>query len=98
MAKLIDKSWFRTDEFEIVTEWPKGGYVVWAIGRDNFQHPGYLPLAQPAQEKYHIRTDTLKALYIGDEALCLAALKQAIRGGCDEAKFRKIQKTHAEAA
>lgn len=91
MEKIVDKHWFRTDEFEVVTEWPRG-YIVWAIGRENFQHPGYLPLAQIAEEKYHIRTDTLKALYVGDEALCLAALDKAVKNGCDEAGFRRLQK------
>jgi hypothetical protein len=92
MEKIIDKGYWRIDEYEIVTEWPWGGYVVWAIGRGNFPHPGYLPLAQPAQDEYHIRIDTLKALYVGDEALCLAALDEAVEHGCDESGFKKLQK------
>ncbi len=91
MERIIDKHWFRTDEYEIVTEWPWGGYVVWAIGRENFPYPGYLPLAQPAQKVNHIRLDTLKALYVGDEALCLAALKEAAEHGCDEPKFNALK-------
>lgn len=90
MERIIDKHWFRTDEFEIVTEWPLG-YVVWAIGRKNFPHSGYLPLANEAQDKYHIRLDTLKALYVGDESLCLAALNEAIEHGCDEYKFNALK-------
>lgn len=90
MERIIDKKWFRTDEFEIVTEWP-WDYIVWAIGRENFPHPGYLPLAKPAQNEHFVRLDTLKALYVGDEALCLAALDEAIEHGCDEDKFNALK-------
>lgn len=89
--KIIDVNRWNTQEYEIVAEWPWGGYVVWAIGRENFPHLGYLPLAQEAQEKYHVRLDTLKALYVGDEALCLAALKEAVEHGCDESKFKELK-------
>lgn len=85
MAKIIDGD----DVFEVVNEWPFGGYVVWNIGRHNFKHEGYLPLAQV--DGYHVRPRTLKALYVGDEALCLAVLHEAGLHGVDEAKFRKMK-------
>lgn len=77
-------------EFEIVTEWPKGGYVVWNIGRHNFEHEGYIPLAQ-VNANYTVNPITLKALYVGDEDLCLAVLHEAGLHGVDEAKFRKMK-------
>lgn len=82
--------------YDVVTEWPAGGYSVWAIGRHNFLHPGFLPLAQASDVPYHIKPDTLKALYVGNEALCLAALDEAIEHGCDEAKFNQIASRFAE--
>ena len=92
MEKIIDTNYGRTDEFEVVTEWPRGGYTIWNIGRKNFQHPGYLPLAQPMKEnKYWVRLDTLKALRGEDEDLCLAALREAGKRGCDEEKFNQIK-------
>ncbi len=76
--------------FEVVTEWPRGGYVVWNIGRHNFEHEGYIPLAQ-VDGRCYINPQTLKALYVGDEALCLAVLHEAGLHGVDEAKFNKMK-------
>lgn len=88
--KLIDKN--ATHEFEVVNEWPFGGYEVWNIGRNNFPHPGYIPLCQEGPVKYHINPYTLKALFVGDEELCLKVLKYASQHGCDEDTFNKIKK------
>lgn len=77
-------------EFEIVNEWPRGGYVVWNIGRHNFEHEGYIPLAQ-VNADYTINPVTLKALYVGNEDLCLAVLREAGHHGVDEAKFNKMK-------
>jgi hypothetical protein len=85
MAKIIDGR----DVFEVVNEWPFGGYVVWNIGRHNFKHEGYLPLAQV--DGYHVRPWTLKALYVGDEALCLRVLKEAGYHTVDESRFNQMR-------
>lgn len=102
--KFIDKKpGFPTHEFEVVDRWPMG-YFIWNIGRQNFPHEGYLPLAQEASQKYHVRTNTLKALYVGDEDLCLAAMNAAqhVRGYFDEDRFielkREIERQHHESA
>ena len=75
---FIDKKWFRTDVFEIVDTFPDG-YIVWPIGRDNFPHVGYIPLAKPAG-KFSVSTDGLKALKVESEEVALHVLKMAIRG------------------
>ena len=75
-TKIIDVKFGRTDEFEVVNEWPVGGYVVWNIGRHNFPHPGYLPLTQ-VKADHHIVPETLKAFYVGDEPLCREVLRYA---------------------
>ena len=91
MEKFIDvKRGFPTHVFEIVNKWPWGGYTVWNIGRENFQHPGYIPLAQEGSLPYHINQKTLKALYVGDEDLCLRVLRYASQHGCDEKKFAEL--------
>ena len=99
-ALLIDKTPFMPiREFEVVEEWPLG-YFVWMIGRRNFQFPGYLPLAQEASEPYHVRTDTLKALYVGDEGLCeyIATKGHYINGYVTEDAFKKLKKEYDQEA
>jgi hypothetical protein len=69
MKKIIDKRWYRTDTFEVVDEFPSN-YVVWNIGRHNFQHKGYIPLAETDEtfdDMFHIKTETLKTLFVGEE-------------------------------
>ena len=92
--KIIDVKYNRTDEFDVVDEWPEGGYVVWNIGRHNFLHPGYIPLAQVTAD-YHIVPETLKALYVGDESLCLRVLRAAGIGPREEKKrYESIKAEH----
>lgn len=85
---------FITDKdrvFEVVTRWPSSSrYKVWNIGRHNFEHEGYIPLAEVYPD-YTINPRTLKALYVGDEALCLAVLHEAGLHGVDEDKFIKMK-------
>lgn len=88
-TKIIDVKRYRTDEFDVVDEFPNG-YVVWNIGRSNFQHPGYIPLAR-ADANYHVDLGSLKALYVGDENLCLSILREAGLHGVDKDKFLKIK-------
>lgn len=75
---FVDKNWYRTDVFEIVDTFP-AGYVVWAIGRDNFPHEGYIPLAK-STGKFTVSTDGLKALKMESEEIALHVLKMAIQG------------------
>lgn len=89
-TKIIDVHFNREDVFEVVNEWPRGGYIVWNIGRSNFPHPGYIPLCQTREYPF-VNLETMKALYVGDEALCLKVLKEASRHGCDEARFNEIK-------
>ncbi len=90
----MDKTYItdRNYVFEVVTEWPRSGYKVWNIGRHNFKHEGYIPLAQ-VDVDYRINPATLKALYVGDEALCLAVLREAGYHSVDEAKFNMMRTT-----
>jgi hypothetical protein len=88
-TKIIDVHYGRTDEFDVVYEFPDT-HVVWNIGRHNFPHPGYIPLAKVTAD-CHIVPGTLKALYLGDENLCLAILREAGHHGVDKDKFLKIK-------
>lgn len=92
---FVDEKYGRKDKFEVVDEWPSGGYKVWNIGRSNFPYEGYIPLAQSTPEnKYVVKLDTLKALKVGDEDLCLKVLKAAGQKGVDEEKFNKLKEEH----
>lgn len=93
-TKIINRHFDREDVFEVVNEWPAGGYSVWNIGRSNFPHPGYIPLCQKGDYPY-VNLVTLKALHVGNEALCLEILKEAGYHGCDEARFNEIKSRFA---
>lgn len=49
MEKFIDGSY----EFETTNEFPDG-YEIWAIGRRNFEHKGYVPLCE-VDENYNVK-------------------------------------------
>lgn len=53
MNILVTENYNRKDIFEIVDEYPHG-YIVWPIGRRNFPFTGYVPLAKPTDEPYHL--------------------------------------------
>lgn len=76
MAKYIEDTnqFGRTDRFEIVNEFP-AGYQVWPIGRENFPHEGYLPLAV-VDSNYHVDLNTLRCIEVESEGLALAALRE----------------------
>lgn len=76
--------------YKVVDKWPSGGYQVWNIGRHNFEYEGYIPLAQ-VDANYRINPATLKALYVGDEGLCLAVLREASLHNVDEAEFNEMK-------
>jgi hypothetical protein len=92
MKKIIDKRWYRTDTFEVVDEFPSN-YVVWNIGRQNFPHKGYIPLAEIDEtfdDMYHIKTETLKTLFCGEE-LSDFIIKSASKRDIDKKEFLKIK-------
>lgn len=81
MDKLINKHWYRTDEYEPVEQFPDR-YIVWNIGRANFPFENYIPLAKPdPANKYHVRLTDLKALKCESEGLALFILHKASAGG-----------------
>lgn len=88
-TKIIDVHYGRTDEFDVVYEFPET-HVVWNIGRRNFPHPGYIPLAR-VDATYHVVPGSLKALYVGDENLCLAIMREGALRGVDKDKFLKMK-------
>jgi hypothetical protein len=92
MKTIIDKKWYRTDTFEIVEEFPTN-YIVWNIGRHNFQHKGYIPLAEidsSFDDLYHIKTETLKTLFVGEE-LSDFIIESAGRNDINKKKFETIK-------
>lgn len=94
MKKYItDECYGRKDIFEVVDEYPNG-YVVWAIGRHNFQHPGYVPLAKEIKGTYNVDTTSLKTIKV-DERVALIILREAVRKGVDEKRFKKIIKQYS---
>ena len=90
MKTIIDKTNLgRIDRFEVVDAWP-AGCVVWNIGRENFRHEGYLPLAYVSAD-YRVDMSRLQAYHVGDEALCLKVLAAAGRGTVDYERFKQIR-------
>jgi hypothetical protein len=92
MKTIIDKKWYRTDTFEIVEEFPTN-YIVWNIGRHNFQHKGYIPLAEidsSFDDLCHIKTETLKTLFCGEE-LSDFIIESASKRDIDKKEFLKIK-------
>lgn len=86
MEKFVDKKWFRTDVYDIVDQFPEG-YIVWNIGRQNFNHPEYIPLALPdPEQEFHVLTKGLKALKVESEELAKFIMDKAIKGVHDPNK------------
>lgn len=77
MNKIIDKKWFRVDEFEIVDEWPDG-YFIWNIGRENFMYPEYIPLAKKGNLPYLVDLTCLKAFKCESEEIALKCMRTAM--------------------
>ena len=90
MEKIIDNTYNNTRVFEVVDKWPSGDFTVWNIGRHNFKHEGFIPLCQ-TDANYHINPNTLKALNVGDETLCLAVLREAGHGTVNERRFEAMR-------
>lgn len=95
MKTIVDKhpSWGRTDVFEIVEEWPEG-YQLWNIGRSNFRHEGYLPLCIEGEKRYYVNLNKLKALYLGDEDLCLYIMKKGGLKTVEKEDYLKLRKEY----
>lgn len=98
MEKIVNKDyWGRTDEYEIVNEFPEG-YVIWNIGRGNFDQPCFVPLAKPDPDReFGIIRTGLKALKVESESLALYVMDQAIKGDRvpeDKKWFDKVVKRY----
>lgn len=77
---INEDSFGRIDRYEIVDKFPDG-YVVWNIGRLNFDHPCFVPLAKPDPEReYGILRTGLKALKVESEELAKFVMNEAIKG------------------
>ena len=77
MDKIINKKWYREDEYEIVDEWP-AGYFIWNIGRENFMFPEYIPLAKKGNQPNHIDPTSLKAFKAPSEEIALKCMRAAM--------------------
>lgn len=86
MEKFIDGSYV----FEKTNEFPDD-YEIWAIGRRNFEHKGYVPLCE-VDENYNIKRDTLKALKVKDETFAQSLLYEAIKRGVNKKKYNRMIK------
>ena len=78
--------------FEIVEEFPDSA-VVWNIGRHNFQHEQYIPLAfidNSWDDNYHIDPQRLKAIKVRSEEIALHILDVAHHETVDKEKFMEI--------
>ena len=103
MKTIIDKTyWGATDIYEVVDEFPTN-YVVWNIGRKNFQHECYLPLAErksndpDSWEYWTIKRNTLKALKVESEELALYILEYSHRKTVDSTNFSQIVNSYKNA-
>jgi len=90
---LVDRHWFRTDKFKIVDEFPDG-YVVWAIGRENFRHRCYIPLVKQRPGSFEIEINSLLALNVSSEELALRILNKAVRSGVRKRDFINMKNTY----
>ena len=93
METIIDKTWYRTDKFEPVTEIPFG-YSVWNIGRRNFPHERCIPLAKPGHNEYswqrNVDVTTLKYIMVETEELALRIMEEASQHGVSRERFYEI--------
>lgn len=94
MELFIDKTPWRADLYTVCDEFPEG-YIVWNIGRRNFPHPTFIPLAIPTDE-FHISLNGLKALKVESEEVALHILKAAGRGTYGKIDRNNIGKVIAD--
>lgn len=95
---FTDNVFGRTLTYSTTDTFPQG-YVVWPIGRHNFPHLGFIPLARTTDVPFHIDLKGLLALRCHDEKEALYILKKAVRGdykrtnltsGLDRNAFQKL--------
>lgn len=89
MEKIVDKHLGFIRTYEVVDEYPQG-YVVWRIGRKNFKHECYIPLARPASEPFHIDPESLKALKLESEELALYVMETASKTDVNHFNFSDV--------
>lgn len=80
--------------FEVAKELP-AGYIVWNIGRHNFQFEGYIPLCQ-ADDNYNVNTKTLKALKVKSEKFALEVMSKAIKLNLSDKELKQLLKKGGE--
>ena len=82
-------------EFEIVESFPEGAFV-WNIGRENFKHECYIPLAfldTSYDEPYHVDVKRLKAIKVESEEIALYIIDVAHWKTVDKKEFEEIIKS-----
>lgn len=67
MKTLEVISWYGEICSYKITDCFSAGYYVWNIGRRNFPLDGYIPLGKMDTDGIHIKLDSLKALYVGND-------------------------------
>lgn len=80
--------------FEVVNDLP-AGYIVWNIGRHNFQFEGYIPLCQ-ADDNYNVNTKTLKALKVKSEEFALEVMNKSIKLNLSNKELKQLLKKGGE--
>lgn len=78
-----------TRKFEEVQEIPNN-YIVWNIGRHNFQFEKYIPLCETIKGTYSIKPETLKCYKCPSEEKALEILKQAQRKTMNKKRILEI--------
>ena len=82
-------------EFEIVESFPEGAFV-WNIGRQNFKHECYLPLAfldTSYDDPYHVDVRRLKAIKVESEEIAIYIAGVAHWKTIDKKEFEEIIKS-----
>ena len=82
-------------EFEIVESFPEGAFV-WNIGRHNFPHECYVPLAfldTSFSDLCHVDVKRLKAIKVKSEEIALYIIDVAHCKTVDKKEFEEIIKS-----
>ena len=82
-------------EFEIVESFPEGAFV-WNIGRENFKHECYIPLAfldTNFPDPYHVDVKRLKAIKVDSEEIAIYIAEVAHWKTVDKKEFEEIIKS-----
>ena len=76
-------------EFEIVESFPEGAFA-WNIGRENFKHECYIPLAfldTSYDEPYFVDVERLKAIKVESEEIAIYIAEVAHWKTVDKKEF-----------